>query len=161
MLKITKQNNEVHYILEEKERVKLPTQQTMKLLKEKLNNIEKYIVEGEKGMCFFTDKEVESDLTGWYFNVEIDDKMYQCMYDNDFISNDIEYELMFYMWRNGDGGSYTEHIGNCIDLDRSITTVEDTNYSDVEEYYSEKGETKEYIKLTNDNIEEVRQYYFK
>ena len=161
MLKITKQNGEVNYILEEKERVKLPDQQATELLKDRLNNIEKYITKNDKGICFFTNKEVEHDLSGWYFNVEIEGKMHQCMYDNNIDKTDDGYELMFYMWRNGDSGSYTEHIGNCINLDGTITTVDDTNYSDVEEYYSEKGEEKQYLKLTNININDVRQYYFK
>jgi hypothetical protein len=176
MLRITNpENNEIRYILTEAERASLASQEAKDFLQARLDDINSYIAT-DTGICFFTGVALTNEdgckdtAFGYYFNVEKEGKIYQCMYavDHDFEGIALE-AFRLLMWRHNCGGGgcscYTEHIGNWF-VDGNLVTVETTNYSDCDEWYlykveQEKGDQAEKVELNDSNREEIRAYMLK
>mgnify|MGYP000893333799 CR=1 FL=1 len=172
MLKVTNKKGNISYILTEQEKQLLISEECKNFIKEKLNNINKYVQNKDEGICFFTDKPVvhcneasSKDIQGWGFNVNKDGKLYNCLYALNIEYNKIEKEaLYFMMWRYGDEKSYIEVIGDYIE-NGNIYSVRDTKYNECKEWLDDmakgnhKDETAEKIELNKYNKEEIRQWF--
>lgn len=163
MLKIIHENQEVRYILSEKERVSLASPDAVRFVEEKIKNIDAYV---DKNIDFFTGKEVK-DENIWYFNVNKDGKMYTCIYDNEHEPESaIEKEAKYFlMWRHGDNYSYVETIGDYIEEGKIYKAEDEEGYDDCKGYLQNKhrykSESFEKIELNGLNKDSIRRYFIR
>lgn len=171
MIKALLKDEGIKYILTEKERTQLASEEAKKLLADKLSRIEEFA--DNETVDFFSEKEIQ-DGNQWEFNVEVNGKRYSCYYDNEGANfTKVQKEMSLLMWRyadKNDGFSYYETIGGFVCDDGTIFTVDDTYYNEVKEFKFDVKSRKdlaervlqyEELDITEDNIQDVRDYFFR
>lgn len=171
MLKITDtQNGNVRWILTEQERYSLSSQEAKDFVKDKINNLNKYISKDDRAICFFSEKPLvhygeakNGENQGWYFNVEKDGRMYPCMYSIEGNLSGIAKEAYtLLIWRQDVSSGYTEHIGDDIRNGIRIS-VKDTTYNEIQDYRLNpiQNEIAEEVALTMENAAHVKRWMLK
>jgi hypothetical protein len=164
MLRVSVDEN-FQYILTEEERVSLASEEAKTYLASRIDQVEYYAK--NKQLDFFTGLEVPID-DRWYFNVEKDGKIYECVYNNEaFYNDEVARECRaLLMWRYADeqGFGYIEVIGNMVDRVGELYPVNTTHYNECREYkhrYNNRYEVNPFEELSIDDVnkEEIRSYF--